>query len=298
MPRRYFDKFPVINYNGHNVRDVTVAAKLMNKYANLPYVYTPYEVEFGRRADQVSDQQYGDPYMTWLLYYANKSMDPYYDWFLDERNFNSHLYKKYGSIPYTFKKIVGFRTNWFQDSRELSPDSYFAMFGEYKAPHSFYWNPVYDPDTGRIMYYVRKEFDRFVNTNKMVKVIVAGGNLQTGDLVDIKLSGTIVGTAEVAKVQGTSIFLKNVLGEIGSGHILAADGRSPATIETYSANFDPTATTWTITNISEEEYIYWTPYTLHDVENEKNESKKFIKVVDGSTAFKIADRIEEELSGR
>lgn len=129
MPRRYFENFPTIEYNGYNITNITTSAKLVNKYTNLPYEYYNYTLGYDERADQVSAKYYSDQYMTWLIYYANKIVDPYYDWFLSDDDFTKHLTQKYGSIDIPFKKIIEFRNNWYNDQTELSPTQFKAKIG-------------------------------------------------------------------------------------------------------------------------------------------------------------------------
>lgn len=300
MPRRYFDKFPIINYNGFNVRDVTVSAKLINKYASFPYVYDPYVLDAEQRPDQVAYQIHDDQHMSWLIWYANKVVDPYYDWYLPEEEFNNFLKKKYGSVPYTHKKILFFRTNWYEDNREISPTEFNAMFGEYTAPHSYYWKPNLDPNNGRLISYTRREKDSVVNTNKIARIRTTSNSFKTGDLLEIRLNGLVKGSAEVARADSDLPTVNNILGEIGKDYTLNVLGNtaSNCTITEFAASYNPSEEIWTRVNIPDEEYVYWSPVTVYDVENEKNESRKTIKVVDGTLAIRIADRLEDTLAGR
>lgn len=300
MPRRYFDKFPIINYNGFNVRDITVSAKLINKYASFPYVYDPYIIDRDQRVDQVASEVHDDQYMSWMLWYANRVVDPYYDWYLSETDFNEFLRKKYGSVPYTFKKIEFWRTNWYEDSREISPDQFAAMFGEYTAPHSYYWAPVYDTDTTRIISYVRRRKDSVVNTNKMCRIGTSNNTFVSGDLVEIRSGGIQVGTAEVVRGDASFPTLSNVIGELDTGFTINLDGNtsSNCSVTAFDPMYEPTDTVWTRVSISPEELVYWSPVTVHDVETEKNEANKTIKVVEPELAIKVSDRLEETLAGR
>lgn len=300
MARRYFDKFPTINYNGFNVRDITVSAKLINKYASFPYVYDPYVIDRQQRVDQVAYEVHGDQHMTWMMWYANRVVDPYYDWYLTEDEFNNFLRKKYGSIPYTHKKIEFWRTNWYEDSREISPAQFSEMFGEYTAPHSYYWAPVYDTDTTKVISYVRRRKDSVVNTNKLCRVGTSNNAFSSGDLVEIRSAGIQVGTAEVLRADVSFPTLSNVLGELDTGFSLNLDGntRANCTVTAFDPIYEPTDAVWTRVSIPAEELVYWSPVTVHDVETEKNEAHKTVKVVDGALAIKVSDRLEDVLAGR
>lgn len=301
MAKRYFTNFPEINYNNFTVKDITVSAQVINKYVNLPYTYQAFEID-GERPDQIANEFYDDSYMSWIIFYANKTVDPYYEWFLNETDFQDFLIKKYGSVETSIKTILEFRPNWYDDNRELSVNQFNSMFGSYTAPHSKYWDTNYD-DNGNLLSYTRKISNDVVNTNKLIKLKVDNDDdLETGDLLDIKVApnGSTVGVAEVLSVSNTGVYIKNVLGDIANSYYLVIDSdvTNYAQIIEYSSDYDITADTWTSTNIAADEYIYWAPYTVFDMEREKNDQKRNVKMIDPAMALKIANSIEDELDGR
>ena len=303
MARKYFTKFPTITYNGFKVRDLTVAAKVVDRFTNLPYVYDSFEVNRDERPDTVANDYYGDPYMSWVVFYANKTVDPYYGWSLSETDFSNHVQVVSGSLERAQKRVVEFRHNWYNDDRKLTTSAFNAMFSEYSDPHSKYWDPVYSEETDKLLYYERKVSEAAVNTNKIVRVQVSNNSpskLSVNDLVDIKTPdlSTVIATAEVVGANTTSVTFKNVLGQqIYAGCVLALDGSSNAycTISNYSHLEDFTSPVWTITNIPDEEYVYWAPITEFDVARQKNEELKNVKLIDPISAKVIADKLEEEL---
>lgn len=300
MPRKYFDNFPEIRYDGYRAKNITTSAKLINKYANLPYAYDLFEIDREQRPDLVAHEYYGDPYMTWMIFYANKTLDPYYDWYLSEDQLKDFIIKKYGSIEYANRKILYFRTNWYSDDRELSPSQFTSMFSEYTHPHSLYWNTVYSDDGKTLISYVRKQTDMITNTNKILRIGVSNSSFDAGDIIVFKSSGAEVGSGEVESTSNGYLSVINVIGTVANGYsIQTYDGSGAnSTITSYSSSSNTTANTWTITNISDDEYVYWTPYTVMDKEIDDNEAKRLIKVVDPNMAIKVADRLEDELSGR
>jgi len=235
-----------------------------------------------------------------MVFYSNRVVDPYYDWPLDYNDFNAFIEKKYGSLETAIKTIVEFRINWRTDPARLTPADFRARFGDYTDPHSKYWNPIYNLETGRILYYVRKANDGVVNTNKLIKVGVSSDIFTAGDLVDIRTvvpQGDVVGTAEVSSVGVGTVFLKNVLGDIGSNYYLCQD--DDASINTqvtdYSNDSDLTNTSWTLVNIPATEYVYWEPYTAYQQELDLNEDKTNIRLVENGIAQKVADQLEKLL---
>ena len=300
MAKKYFEQFPKISYNGYQVRNLTTSAKLANKYINLPYSFQLYEVAEEERADNVAHNLYDDQYLTWMLYYANRVIDPYYDWHLSDNQIYELILKKYGTLEYANRKISHFRSNWYNDNRQLEPASFEAMFGDYTTPHSSYWDPLYTDDSRRVIYFHRKESSMSVNTNKLTKVQVSNTSFSTGDLVIAKSGADTVANAEVEAVGNTYLHLKNVLGELSNGVIIQSyDSTGPAAnVTLHLSSSNTQANSWTITNISDEEYVYWTPVTYYDIEKERNEANRIIKTVDGPMAIKVADRLEDELRGK
>lgn len=281
-----------------------VAAKVVDRFVNLPYNYYRYELNAEQRADYVAHKYYGDQFMSWTVYYANKTVDPYHQWFRAEEDFLSLIVDKYGSIDDAQTRIVEFRSNWYQDDRELSPSNYNAMFGDYKEPHSKYWAPNYAQTSDRIVSYSRRQSDNIVNTNKLVRVAVSNNStskLTYGDLVDLKAApnGSTLATAEVFGANSTVVTLKNYLGStITTGWTMSldTDATTYVAVSNSATSNDLTSSVWTLTNISDEEYVYWTPITAFEMEAEKNDMLKTIKLIDGATAIRISDRLEEELS--
>lgn len=303
MARNYFNLFPEITYNGYKCKNVIASTTLVDKYVNTPYIFYSTYLENDLRADHVSNEYYDDPYMTWALYFANKMKDPYYDWTLTYNDFNKFIADKYGSIEKAQKTILYFRTNWYSDNRELSRTQFNAFFGDYKDPHSKYWQPQYNPTTGQIISYIRKQEDVFVQTNKIIKLGVANNvnsantsKLVINDLIDIKENGAQKGTATVEFANTTVVFLKHVLGDIANTYNLHLDNTNTyCTITSYNSEYNLGEPSWTKTNISEEEYIYWEPVYAYDEEDEINTLKKTINLLDGETAYRIHDKMEDLL---
>ena len=104
----YFTNFPRIQYdiNGTNLidPDYTVVVNLMVKQKVRDavdrdiIVYYPYHIPPETRPEIVSYQVYGDVSYTWTIFYANKMLDPYWEWPLSYKDFRGYVVTKYGSI--------------------------------------------------------------------------------------------------------------------------------------------------------------------------------------------------------
>lgn len=303
MAKSYFQNFPKITYLGYNATDIISNAKLTNKYINIPYVYYRMYLDKDQRPDQIANDYYGDPYYSWLVFYSNKVKDPYFDWSLTDMNFNKHIQSKYGSVEEAKKRILFFRTNWYNDDSEITPEQFDSRFGTYTAPHSNYWNPKYDIVTGKLISYVRKINDTIVNTNKMLKIQVSNNavantsKFSSGDLVDIKQGVNVVGTAEVLKANTSVIYLEKQLGSIANTYTIHQDSNTSVycTVSEIKSSYADGDTSWTKTNLDEEIYIYWEPVYAYDYESELNELKRNIDLVDSDLAFNIFDRLRESM---
>lgn len=92
---KYFENFPIINYNGRLVRDLTRRNSFVKSLSTNPFVFQPYTVKEGERPEDIAYHYYGSTDYTWLVYLANNIIDPYTQWPLSEENFNRFLIDKY-----------------------------------------------------------------------------------------------------------------------------------------------------------------------------------------------------------
>lgn len=92
---RYFDKFPTTKYDGVDIRDITKRTKFIEKNFSKPLLFLPYTIKEGEKPEDIAFSYYGSMDYTWLVLMANEALDPYYDWPLDEEEFNQYLIKKY-----------------------------------------------------------------------------------------------------------------------------------------------------------------------------------------------------------
>ena len=91
----YFDQFPIINYDGKDMRDITRRVSFLKRSLTNPYVFLPYTIEEGMRPEDVAYYYYGSVEYTWLVYLANNIVDPYHEWPLSQEKFDAYLINKY-----------------------------------------------------------------------------------------------------------------------------------------------------------------------------------------------------------
>ena len=91
----YFDKMPIINYNGYQVRDLTRRNRFLPVSISNPYLFLPYTITDNDKPEDIAYYYYGSTDYTWLVLLANNIIDPYHDWPLGEEDFNKYLINKY-----------------------------------------------------------------------------------------------------------------------------------------------------------------------------------------------------------
>jgi hypothetical protein len=246
--------------------------------------FYPYTIVDGERPDNIAANYYEDPRYSWLVYFSNNIIDPYYDWPLTTKEFDSFINSKYGTKKSASEKIVFWRDNWRDDDTIKSIAGYEALtknLKKYFTPISGYNNNV----TG----YVRAESNRVVETNKIIELTLSStSGFAINNIVTQYTSGVLSGRAEVVAVpSNTMLIIKNVIGSF-----TATAGNAGNLISTSSASSAITSLYTTIDSIPVDEFAYWTPIDALSYETEINDSKRSIKLIDRA----YIDQIEKELN--
>lgn len=280
MPERYFQKFPITNYSNTYVVDITKRTTLLNKvYAN-PFIFYPYEIN-NERADQLSHRYYDDAFQSWIIYFSNRIVDPYYEWHLNENEFVDFINTKYGSYELAYQKVNFYRNNWVgQENVSLS------YYDSLPSALKKYWEPVYGY-SDKTVAYKRVEQDWTVNTNKIVSYTV-NTNLSfvKDEICKINL-GNGTGKGQVVYFSNTAVYLQHISGSFtgsNTGYIFGTES---------STNVVFTAVNSVFSNISAEEEIYWKPITYFEYETEKNEYNRTVRVIDKTYEQKISDDLKK-----
>ena len=101
---RYFNQFPKINYNitGVNgqtkeVTDIFRRVKIRSKIMDNVAAFDTYDVQEGESPETVAYKVYGDQNYFWVVCIVNNIVNRYYDWPLDEYNFQQFVKDKYAN---------------------------------------------------------------------------------------------------------------------------------------------------------------------------------------------------------
>jgi hypothetical protein len=144
----YFSNFPLVNYNGQITRNIILRAKFFREVMSNYLAFYPYQVKEGQRADMIANDYYGDRELDWLVYFSMDLIDPYYDWPMQQSEFDAFILNKYGSFENAVETIKFYEYNGDVDETnhdlsympgyEMSPTTFQFLPDERK----FQWLPV------------------------------------------------------------------------------------------------------------------------------------------------------------
>lgn len=292
MAEKYFDKFKLTYYANTLSIDITERAVMLNSVKSNPYLFYPADLIENVRPDQIADNYYEDQYMSWLIYLSNGVVDPYYDWYLSETEFNSVIEKKYKTPVYLLQEKVKFyRNNWFDTTNDkMLPAVYDGLTNNVKM----YWEPAYG-NNDYVYAYTRKKQDWTINTNGMRLYSSTSADYSTfvkDEIVDVVFDENYSGRGQVAYSNTSSVTLQHVSGYTYSNSTVIISmssqlsGRESNTIVPFEADAKLTD------NISEEEYVYWAPVSIYDYENELNSKNKSIKILNKSYSMQTSKELK------
>jgi hypothetical protein len=276
MSESYFKNFKTITYANNQAIDLTERVVVLNNLEKNPYIFYPTDITNGARADQIAAASYNDPYSSWLLYLSNDIVDPYYEWYLNDRQFNEFVGSKYGSVEQAQQKIAYYYNNWVDKSPIES-----AAFDALSPNQQKYWVPIYD-NLGRIFEYERQKIDWHAATNYIVNLTITGtSNFITDEIVNIKYTDMSSGTAQVAFANSTILTIRHCSSDFfprQEEDIIISD-MSYVYGKESGSNCNITQCTFIANNIPSDEYSYWQGKSYYEVEQEKNEGNKTIRVL-------------------
>ena len=99
----YFNKFPLTTYDikGDKVRklvpDILRRVKLRSKIKSGGMVFDKYDVKEGEKPEDVAFKWFGDAELHWVILMTNNVTDRYYDWPMNDVQFQEYLTDKYGA---------------------------------------------------------------------------------------------------------------------------------------------------------------------------------------------------------
>lgn len=283
---RYFDKFPKIQYSNSQIIDITKRVVVLDSVGKNPYIYYPYEISHNERADQLSSRYYDDPYKSWMIYLTNKIVDPYYEWYMHEKDFQQFIQDKYGSFVNAVEKIIHYRNNW-EESENIS----ISRFDTLTASQKKYWQPVYI--NNKINSYSRKQINLTINTNKIVSYTVSNNSFTNNEICQIVFNPINKGTGQILSVYNNKIYVQHTSGTTLANSTVLITSNSYIYGNESGVNTSFTTSNTIVENISDEEEIYYKAITYYEYETEKNEFNKTLRVIDNRTTQNVVNRFKE-----
>ncbi len=273
---KYFSKLPIIEYGNTYARNITARVGFTDKTRsnyNLFYPYTMKDDE--KRADILSHKYYDDADYAWLIYMTNDVVDPYYDLGLTDELFRKFIIKKYGSLEESQRKIQFFRNDWSVDESVLNPE----QFNSLDINRKKYYTAILDY-AGRVSGYERKKADWISSTNKIQQLnITANTAFTVGSAITQGAANAVITFANTSVVS-----IKHVFGNFSNGSVSSSN------------------TTATITNvitisesIPDDEIAFWSTVSAFEYEQEENQKKRAIHLVDNRYVSMIEDEIKDLL---
>jgi hypothetical protein len=285
MAEKYFEKFPIIRYNGIPIRNITERATVLNSVYNSPVFYYSYDIQQGEHPDEIADRYYQDEYMGWVLHITNKVVDPYYDWYLDQATFDDFIIKKYGSLKNATTKIKYYRNNWYANEGTISVSAFDNLYPTVKR----FYEPIYADVlfSTTPLAYRRKQIDWKLTTNAIVQYTVNGSSFIKDEIVDVYNNTTIIGSGQVCGKSSSLLIIQHTSGNVTeNGALHYVMGRESQTKILY------TNATLITNNIPANESTYWSPVYYYDYETEINEKNKSIQVLKKQYSGQIAGELK------
>ena len=119
---KYFTNYPLIQYQGKRVRDITRRSKVRVSILQDPYIFLPFTIREGEKPEDIARLYYGTVSDTWLVLLANNITDPYYQWPMSDAEFDQYFIDKYSKVS----ERDGFDViRWGQDTTRNDNVAYF-----------------------------------------------------------------------------------------------------------------------------------------------------------------------------
>lgn len=274
----YFNKLPTINYDGFSAKNLLARAVLSDSTKNNNSIFYPYTIQSDDgRIDNLSRNYYDNPGYSWLIWHTNNIIDPYYGTPLTDEDLYEVIVAKYGSFSDAERKIAYYRINWESDPRVIS----IAQFDNLLESEKKYWDPQLNSNI-QISGYVRKKETRIVNTNKIVNIVYQLLT-PTPFVNEEKVSYDTSTSGWVSSSDANSLLLENITGEFTVGTIIEG--------ETSGARATITSTSIVSQTSAGENPLYWEPVSFAQFEQEENERKRDIVLLD----VRYKSQVENEL---
>lgn len=270
----FLDKFPLVRYTVDKkqlaeldtVRNVLFRVGIIKDVMeNNIDAYYLYSIRDSDRPETLAERIYGDAEAHWIILYANNIYDPYYDWPMDDRTFQKYIIKKYGSLEWA-------KTNYHHYEKVITRE-----------------NPA-----AQVINTTKFEVNDRKLTDGIITIIDAETDYGVGEIVYIgdsnssnTFSGQVVswsnsnGQIILANTSGTALRFQFLIGTSSAANGTVQKVDLPAVpMDAYNTLVDTTDfSTYEVAGRTVFETISRSKVSYYDYEEELNESKRLIKII-------------------
>jgi hypothetical protein len=271
---KYFSNLPIINYANNFVRNIFTRVNFRHNFKQDNSAFYPYVQQESQgtqlRYENLAFDYYDDVDDVWILHLTNEVIDPYFDVALTQEDLDSYIVKKYGSLRKANQTVLFYRNNYDQDDRLLTQAAYGALPADTKR----FWTPAVNFDNN-IIGYQRLADAIVLSTNKLLSIDITLADANTTFIVNEKVTQTTSGAAGFVTFSNTSmVSVQHITGTFSNTSTYYITG------ETSLANASPSIVTTVSNNIPANQQTYFSAVTAYDYENEMNNKKKTITILD------------------
>lgn len=270
----FLDKFPLVRYtvDKQQLTELDTVRNILFRVGIIKDViennidaYYLYTIRDSDRPETLAERVYGDIEAHWIILYANNIYDPYYDWPMDAKTFEKYIIKKYGSLAWA-------KTNYHHYEKVITRENPFAQV---TSTTRFEVNESKLTDGILTLYDVETDYTvgEIVFSGPTNATNTFSGNVRAWNNVN----GQIVLANTNGKIQPYQ-FLKGVTSS-ANGTVLTID-LPTAPMDAYNTLVDTTAfITYNVAGRTVYETISRNKVSYYDYEEELNESKRLIKII-------------------
>jgi hypothetical protein len=119
----YFDTFPLViasdyKKNAILLTNLMARVQIIPSLLRNPLLFYSYDLKESDRPDIIAHKYYDDSNKYWMVLYANKIMDPLYDWPLTSQQFDAYLKNKYSAAAGGDAFVLTYTTSTVQEYRK------------------------------------------------------------------------------------------------------------------------------------------------------------------------------------
>ena len=282
---RYFEKFPLTDYNNVPSINITKRVAFNENVKNFVTAFYTHTIPLGEKIEHIAYNYYDDVDYDWLIYHANDIVDPYYEVPISTEELDELIANKYGSTVIARRKTIHYKNNYESDVQALSTAGYQALTSGQKK----YWQPVLSQFG--IANYERAPIDFIASTNKIESfdLVTSSGTFLDDEVVVQSLDNTAF--AQVSWSNTSNMVIRHVRGDFSGNTNFSIVGEESGATATVNA------ASYVLLNevIPADEQVYYSPVSLYDYEEELNESKRDIYLVQDTYSEKLNDQLKELL---